>query len=290
MRNRAATEVEHKAELTQHLSSRSSEAQERDISAATEVQESRNRGAREAQELNISAPTEVQESCNRSAREAQELDISAATELQESCNRSASEAHEVVISEAGVMNSIDALSAGVWSARLSFPPPTLLPMKEAEFLPEIEMVPSSPGVDEGSEAAMPDMQQVAVILRRSLPPGMPASADGKAGVGIFFATDMQGFQTIHSLAPQGSAVMSGQVSCSLVFSCSLVCSRVVLCGVVVCGFEVCRLVVLSCLVLFSSCLVFFFSRKPVPAHAKARLGTVIDKFRAFLSSLIAFLM
>jgi hypothetical protein len=241
-RNRGATEVEQKAELPQHVSSScsrgASEAQERDISAATEVQESRNRGAREPQELDISAATEVQESCNRSAREAQ----------------------EVVISEAVVTNSIDALSAGLLaSARLSFPLPTLLPMKEAEFLPEIEMIPSSPGLDEGSEAAMPDMQQdmqqdmqeVPVILRRSLRPGMAASGDGKAGVGIFFATDMQGFQTIHSLAPQGSAAMSGQVSCSLVVLFSRVLSRLLVlaclhsCRVLLCGVVVCRLVVLS---------------------------------------------
>jgi len=54
---------------------------------------------------------------------------------------------------------------------------------------------------------------VAVILKRSLPPGMH-SADGKAGIGISFGTDMEGYQIIQSLAPQGSAAMSDQVRSS----------------------------------------------------------------------------
>lgn len=54
---------------------------------------------------------------------------------------------------------------------------------------------------------------MAVILKRSLPPGMH-SADGKAGIGISFGTDMEGYQIIQSLAPQGSAAMSGEVRSS----------------------------------------------------------------------------
>ena len=60
---------------------------------------------------------------------------------------------------------------------------------------------------------MTEVQRVAVILKRSLPPGMH-SADGKAGIGISFGTDMEGYQIIQSLAPQGSAAMSGQVRSS----------------------------------------------------------------------------
>ena len=60
---------------------------------------------------------------------------------------------------------------------------------------------------------MADAQRMKVILRRSIPAGMH-TADGKAGIGMSFGTDMEGYQIIISLAPQGSAAMSGQVRSS----------------------------------------------------------------------------
>ena len=66
------------------------------------------------------------------------------------------------------------------------------------------------GLEAAQSYKMADAQRMKVILRRSLPAGMH-TADGKAGIGMSFGTDMEGYQIIISLAPQGSAAMSGQV-------------------------------------------------------------------------------
>jgi hypothetical protein len=52
-----------------------------------------------------------------------------------------------------------------------------------------------------------------MTLQRVLPPGMQP-ADGKVGIGISFAPDMEGYQIIASMAPQGTAAASGQVCAS----------------------------------------------------------------------------
>ena len=57
------------------------------------------------------------------------------------------------------------------------------------------------------------IQEMPMTLQRVLPPGMQP-ADGKAGIGISFAPDMEGNQIIQSMAPQGTAAASGQVCAS----------------------------------------------------------------------------
>lgn len=56
-----------------------------------------------------------------------------------------------------------------------------------------------------------EIEENALVLQRVLPPGMQP-ADGKAGVGISFAPDMEGYQIIQSMAPQGTAAGSGKVT------------------------------------------------------------------------------
>lgn len=54
------------------------------------------------------------------------------------------------------------------------------------------------------------IRETHLALQRVLPPGMQ-TADGKAGIGISFAPDMEGYQIIQSMAPQGAAAACGQV-------------------------------------------------------------------------------
>ncbi len=69
------------------------------------------------------------------------------------------------------------------------------------------------GLEAAQSYKMADAQRMKVILRRSLPAGMH-TADGRAGIGMSFGTDMEGYQIIISLTPQGPAAMSGQVRSS----------------------------------------------------------------------------
>jgi hypothetical protein len=55
-----------------------------------------------------------------------------------------------------------------------------------------------------------EIKETRMTLQRVLPPGMQA-ADGKAGIGISFAPDLDGYQIIQSMAPQGTAAASGKV-------------------------------------------------------------------------------
>ena len=55
-----------------------------------------------------------------------------------------------------------------------------------------------------------EIKETRMTLQRELPPGMQ-SADGKAGIGISFAPDSDGYQIIQSMAPQGTAAASGKV-------------------------------------------------------------------------------
>ena len=55
-----------------------------------------------------------------------------------------------------------------------------------------------------------EIRETPMTLQRVLPPGMQP-ADGKAGIGISFAPDMDGYQIIQSMAPQGTAASSGKV-------------------------------------------------------------------------------
>ena len=55
-----------------------------------------------------------------------------------------------------------------------------------------------------------EIEERAISLQRVLPPGMQP-ADGKAGIGISFAPDMEGYQIIQSMAPQGTAASSGEI-------------------------------------------------------------------------------
>ena len=57
---------------------------------------------------------------------------------------------------------------------------------------------------------MTEIRETQMTLQRVLPPGMQP-ADGKAGIGISFAPDMDGYQIIQSMAPQGTAASSGKV-------------------------------------------------------------------------------
>eukprot|EP00277_Geminigera_cryophila_P022086 CAMPEP_0179465328 /NCGR_PEP_ID=MMETSP0799-20121207/46913_1 /TAXON_ID=46947 /ORGANISM="Geminigera cryophila, Strain CCMP2564" /LENGTH=134 /DNA_ID=CAMNT_0021269539 /DNA_START=32 /DNA_END=432 /DNA_ORIENTATION=- len=54
------------------------------------------------------------------------------------------------------------------------------------------------------------IRETHLALQRVLPPGMQ-TADGKAGIGISFAPDMEGYQIIQSMAPQGAAAACGQI-------------------------------------------------------------------------------
>lgn len=59
-------------------------------------------------------------------------------------------------------------------------------------------------------AKMSLIKETPMALKRVLPPGMQP-ADGKAGIGISFAPDPEGYQIIQSMAPQGTAAACGQV-------------------------------------------------------------------------------
>ena len=68
-----------------------------------------------------------------------------------------------------------------------------------------------------------EIKETLMTLQRVLPPGMQP-ADGKAGIGISFAPDMEGYQIIQSMAPQGSAAASGQVGIVIVCECPSYCT------------------------------------------------------------------
>jgi hypothetical protein len=71
-----------------------------------------------------------------------------------------------------------------------------------------------------------EIQETTLALQRVLPPGMQP-ADGKAGVGISFAPDMEGYQIIQSMAPQGTAAACGKVRRQL--PCERSCATTLAC-------------------------------------------------------------
>ena len=68
-----------------------------------------------------------------------------------------------------------------------------------------------------------EIEETELVLQRVLPPGMQP-ADGKAGVGISFAPDMDGYQIIQSMAPQGTAAGCGKVLLLLPLPLLLLCA------------------------------------------------------------------
>lgn len=65
--------------------------------------------------------------------------------------------------------------------------------------------------ERAGKACKMEIKEIRMTLQRVLPPGMQP-ADGKAGIGISFAPDQDGYQIIQSMAPQGSAAASGKVT------------------------------------------------------------------------------
>jgi len=69
-----------------------------------------------------------------------------------------------------------------------------------------------------------EIKETRMTLQRVLPPGMQ-SADGKAGIGISFAPDSDGYQIIQSMAPQGTAAASGKVHETATRTVCVVCAK-----------------------------------------------------------------
>ena len=69
-----------------------------------------------------------------------------------------------------------------------------------------------------------EIKETRMTLQRVLPPGMQ-SADGKAGIGISFAPDSDGYQIIQSMAPQGTAAASGKVYTVSTRTVCVVCAK-----------------------------------------------------------------